>query len=228
MSLHPISRLAKQGKLDHRTPTNVATFSLNDNETRDREALVAPLLRRLGYADEDILEEFPLGSQAGIRLKADYLVTSEHRFQLPPNTIIVEVKRPSISLLSADVLEQARVYASHRTVQASYIVLVNGIRLDVYSTIGPQPSIIRSFAVDELDLKWHELENLLGARSLSNYFAELELLEHLGSGGYGQVFKALNPRLKRREAIKVLHPSLEKPASILRRFQTRRPSHGGP
>ena len=163
------------------------TFSQNDNETRVREALVAPLLRRLGYSDEDILEEFPLGIHGGMRLKADYLVTSEHRFQLPRNTIIVEVKRPSVSLVLPEVLEQARLYASHRTVQASYIVLVNGLRLDVYSTIGPQPSIIRSFSVGELDLLWAELENLLGAKSLNSYFAELELLEHLGSGGYGQV-----------------------------------------
>lgn len=194
-------------------------FSKQDNETRIREALVAPLLRRLGYRDEDILEEFPVGIHGGLRVKADYVVSTEHRFLLPRNTIVVEVKRPSISLVLPEVLEQARLYASHRSVQATYIALVNGLSLDVYSTFGPQPSLVRSFLIDELEESWEELSELLGADSLSGHFAGVQILEAIGSGGYGQVFKAWNQRLKRLEAIKVLHPSLEQPSSVVRRFQ---------
>jgi serine/threonine protein kinase len=194
-------------------------FSDQDNETRIRETLVAPLLRRLGYLDEDILEEFPIGIHGGIRVKADYVVSAEHRFHLPRNTIVFEVKRPSISLLLPEVLEQARLYASHRSVRATYIALVNGLSLDVYSTFGPQPSLVRSFLIDDLEESWEELSDLLGADSLSGHFAGVQILEAIGSGGYGQVFKAWNPRLKRFEAIKVLHPSLEQPSSVVRRFQ---------
>ena len=67
-------------------------FSDQDNETHIREALVAPLLRRLGYVDEDIVEEFPVGIHGGLRVKADYVVSTEHRFFLPWNTIVVEVQ----------------------------------------------------------------------------------------------------------------------------------------
>lgn len=194
-------------------------FSLTDNETRVREVLVAPLLRRLGYQAEEIIEEFPLGLHNGNKVKADYLITREHSFKLPNNNLIVEVKRPSVSLSDPDVLDQARLYSSHRTVQASHIVLVNGFRLDVYTTNGPTPTLIQSFSIDELDSSWSQLEDLVGANALNSHFAELELIEHLGSGGYGQVFKARNSRLRRFEAIKVLHPSLENPASVLGRFQ---------
>ena len=194
-------------------------FSEQDNETHIRETLVAPLLRRLGYVDEDIVEEFPVGIHGGLRVKADYVVSTEHRFLLPRNTIVVEVKRPSISLALPGVLEQARLYASHRTVQATYIVLVNGLSLDVYSTFGPQPTLVRSFLIDNLEESWEELSDLLGDNSLTAHFAGVQILEAIGSGGYGQVFKAWNQRLKRHEAIKVLHPSFEQPSSVLRRFQ---------
>jgi serine/threonine protein kinase len=197
----------------------IPSFSESDNETRVRESLVAPLLRALGYDDEDILVEFSVSLRDKSILRADYVIFTEHEFDLPPNKIVVEVKRPSVSLSDPEVLDQARYYASHRSVQATHIILVNGIKLDVYESISAVPHLIRSYDVAGLGESWDDLAGIVGAPSLRRHFAGVQLIEQLGSGGYGRVFKARNDRLKRLEAIKVLHSGAEQAASLLRRFE---------
>lgn len=197
----------------------IPSFSESDNETRVRESLVAPLLRALGYAEEDILVEFSVGLRDKSILRADYVIFTEHEFDLPPNKIVVEVKRPSVSISEPEVLDQARYYASHRSVQATHIILVNGLSLDVYEATGALPRRIRSFEVKRLSESWDDLVNTVGATSLKRYFAGVQIIESLGSGGYGRVFKARNDSLGRLEAIKVLHPGAEQATSLLRRFE---------
>jgi len=197
----------------------IPSFSESDNETRVRESLVAPLLRALGYADEDILVEFSVGLRDKSILRADYVIFSDHEFDLPPNKVVVEVKRPSVTLSGHAVLDQARYYASHRSVQATHIILVNGLNLDVYEAIGSMPRLIRSYEVSRLNEVWDELYAVIGAPSMRRLFAGVELIEPLGSGGYGRVFKARHGTLGRLEALKVLHPGAEQSASVLGRFE---------
>lgn len=201
---------------------DVPTFSASDNETRVRESLVAPLLRALGYSDDEILPEFPLAFrvQGDARLiRADYVVSTEHQFGLPPNKIVIEVKKPSVSIFDDDVLDQARIYASHRDIQATYVVLVNGIHLSIYAPSGPRLDLLHSFEVSKLKESWETLFKILGAPSLRWHFAGVQIIEEIGSGGYGRVFKANYMRLNRLEALKVLHPGSQQADTIRRRFE---------
>lgn len=52
-------------------------FTDRDNETVVRESLVAPLLRALGYDEEEILPEYPLVFRfqgESKRIRADYIL----------------------------------------------------------------------------------------------------------------------------------------------------------
>src|SRR5438128_8937952 len=48
---------------------------------------------------------------------------------------------------------------------------------------------------------------------------DYELLEEIGSGGFGRVFRARDLGLERDVAIKVLHPSLTADAAVVERFR---------
>jgi serine/threonine protein kinase len=202
-----------------RAMIRIPSFTLSDNETKVREALVAPLLRALGYTDEEIQEEFPVGFRDKMPLRADYVVSVDHRYSLPPNRLVVEVKRPNHALSDPEILEQARLYASHRRVQATYIILVNGLDLDVYETSGLMPNLVRNFKVSCLHEDLSELSDILGPESLGSRFAGLHIIESVGSGGYGRVYKVRNERLGRVEALKVLHPGAEQTTNLVRRFE---------
>lgn len=198
------------------------SFTNTDNETKVRESFVVPVLAELGFADEEIFPEFPMNINLQgktMRLRADYLISVDHRFDLPPNRLIVEVKRPSIPIDNPSVLEQARLYFNHRDVQATYIVLTNGRRISLYQPAGPDLRLLKSFDVDVLSTDLKELKNIIGAEAIKRYFAGMELIEKIGSGGFGCVYKGRNIRLNRVEAIKILHPGSEQIESIVRRFE---------
>lgn len=203
-----------------KTPSQIPVFSPSDNETKVREAFVFPLLKTLGYENEEIAPEvYLLFRHKESQDKADYIITKEHKYELPPNKLVVEVKNPTITLPDNLVLQQAQEYAFHPSVQASFILLVNGIELEIYSSIQSPPLHIASFKVQKLEQDWERLNSIIGAESLGSYFAGLKLDSPAGRGGYGQVFKAWNERLRRYEAIKVLLPNGEKADSWLHRFE---------
>jgi eukaryotic-like serine/threonine-protein kinase len=54
-----------------------------------------------------------------------------------------------------------------------------------------------------------------------------EILAPLGAGGMGEVYRALDTRLKRDVAIKVLPASFSKDADRLRRFEQEAQAGGG-
>ena len=198
----------------------IPVFSLSDNETKVREALVFPLLKTLGYENEEITPEAALlFRHKDSPDKADYVVTKEHKFGLATNKLVIEVKRPSVPLPSDSVLEQAQEYAFHPSVQASFILLVNGIVLEIYSSIQNPPELITSFKVQELRENWKKLDSTVGAEAFGSYFAGLKLTSLVGKGGYGEVFKVWNEKLKRDEAVKVLLTGGEKANSWLHRFE---------
>lgn len=118
-----------------------------------------------------------------------------------------------------EVLDQARFYAAHRSVQAAYIILINGFGIDVYQTSDGLPHLVQSFEVKHLNETWEELSRLLGPQALGSRFAGLQILNTLGAGGYGRVFRVLNSRLGREEALKVLHPGAEEAVSLVKRFE---------
>lgn len=206
-------------------------FSQTDNEQTVRERFVAPLLRALGYREEEIQAEYPLPVRIEGKVSwifADYVLLTTHDFALPPNKVIIEVKRPSVSLASgADVLEQARLYASHRDVQATYVVLVNGLELAIYEPSGPQLNLVRRYDVATLDKTGADLAAILGAPALRCHFAGAHIIQQLGTGGYGRVFKSRDIRLGRVEALKVLHPGSEHAESIRQRFERGAMGPGG-
>ena len=112
------------------TPTVTAT----DSETEIREFLVAPMLIVLGYGEPQIETELNIQSQfGGLRrpLRADYVVSVDHKYDLPPNRLVIEVKRPSVSIASAEVIEQATVYGAHPSIQASHLIITNGWQIAI-------------------------------------------------------------------------------------------------
>lgn len=195
-------------------------FSPADNETKVRETLVFQLLKALGYENEEIAFEAPLWFRhKDSPDRADYIVTKEHRFGLGMNKLVVEVKNPNIELPNNSVLEQAQEYAFHPSVQASFILLVNGITLEIHASNQSPPELKYSFNVQELPQHWDKLNSIIGAEALGGYFAGLNLISAVGEGGYGEVFKAWNAKLRRYEAIKVLLPGAEKADSWSHRFE---------
>jgi serine/threonine protein kinase len=202
------------------TELQIPVFSTADNETKVRETLVFPLLKALGYNNEEIAPEVSLlFRHKDSPDRADYIVSKEHKYGLATNKLVVEVKRPSIELPSSIVLEQAQEYAYHPSVQGSFVLLTNGIVLEIYSSSQNPPQLRASFKADELTQNWKKLDSLIGAESLASYFADFKLIASVGKGGYGEVFKARNEKLRRNEAIKILLTGGEKAESWLHRFE---------
>ena len=201
----------------------IPNFNESDNETRVREALLVPLLNALEYTFAETLPEYPVGVQIRGReqahFRADYLLQVQNRFGLPTNHVVIEVKRPSVSLDKPEVLDQARVYATYREIEATYVVLTNGRRIQVFSTSGPQLNRLRDYDVTSLTSQWQDVQAVLGANSLRSHFAGMKILDRIGAGGFGEVFAAEHVQLKRMEALKVLYPGSESAASIRQRFE---------
>jgi hypothetical protein len=196
-------------------------FTDQDNETIIRESLVAPLLRALGYDEEEILPEYPLVFRfqgESKRIRADYILSVQHKHDLPRNRVVIEVKRPAVPIDDAAFLEQALLYALHPEIQAAYVVLVNGLQLNIYAPTGARLELLRSYSIAQLKEKWNDLRALLGAESLRTHFARTQILELLGEGGYGRVYKVKDTALGRVEALKVLHTGSEQAVSMRNRF----------
>src|SRR5262245_60698475 len=94
------------------------------------------------------------------------------------------------------------------------------------------PPLIRLFKDSEgltqhlITLGWltpYQVECVLAGHASSLIFGDYRLLQPLGQGGMGQVFKAAHQRLNRQVAIKMINPkslhTAENPAELIRRFQ---------
>src|SRR6266851_3352919 len=73
-----------------------------------------------------------------------------------------------------------------------------------------------------LDQTVAALEQLRPGQMLGQY----QIVEHLGSGGMGQVFKAIHSAMQRTVALKVIAPELTQDAQTLARFQREMRSAG--
>ncbi|HEX8377491.1 MAG TPA: type I restriction enzyme HsdR N-terminal domain-containing protein [Pedobacter sp.] len=189
------------------------------SEVDVREELVSPLLIVLGYDGEEIIRERRLNLGSGIEVRADYVIETgyDNEFALPTNRIVIEVKKPGTTL-SDEVLDQAISYASHRLIEAAYVILINGIDMIVYETIGNTPVKILNVKVAEINSKWDLIVRQIGASAMRCYFAGTEIIDIIGAGGFGRVFKVRHKRLGRIEALKVLNPSMEQKSTITHRF----------
>ncbi|HWA99807.1 MAG TPA: protein kinase, partial [Pirellulales bacterium] len=64
-----------------------------------------------------------------------------------------------------------------------------------------------------------QAQQVLGGRAKALFLGNYTILDKLGAGGMGQVFKAQHRRMKRLVAIKMLPPAMTKDAAALARFQ---------
>ncbi|QQS40034.1 MAG: protein kinase [Acidobacteriota bacterium] len=188
-----------------------------------RERLVTPLLSELGYLPEEIIREKCVTIGASKVVYSDYVIetVSENDYLLPSNRIVVEVKRPGVDL-SVKVLDQAMSYAKHRLIDASYVVTTNGHRLqafDVFSSTSSEPNRVLDIQISNIQNEWTRISETIGAATIRKYFAGTEVIEEIGAGGFGRVFKARHLKLNRIEALKVLNPSIEPRSTLERRFK---------
>src|SRR5687768_10205458 len=106
--------------------------------------------------------------------------------------------------------------------QLQSLGLVAPERLANYLPPRPLPTDVQELARDLIrrgDLTKFQAEELLRGRGKSLVLGNYMLLDKLGAGGMGRVFKAHHKRMKRVVAIKTLPPSVTKDATALGRFQ---------
>jgi hypothetical protein len=209
----------------------VPVFADDDNETQVREFLVAPLLSHLGFCEADIETEFNILSRfGGTRkpLRADYVISVPNAFDLPPNRIVVEVKRPAIAITADEVMEQALIYGAHPSIQASHVVITNGRKLALFSISGTVVEPIAAFDVARLLEDWERIHALLGVDAIAREFAGVRVQRLIGAGGYGRVYEVVHPGLRRTEALKVLQVGAEQVERMRDRFTTGAMGLAGP
>ncbi|MEJ7623803.1 MAG: type I restriction enzyme HsdR N-terminal domain-containing protein [Pyrinomonadaceae bacterium] len=120
----------------------------NDHVEMDvRERFVTPLVEALGYTPDEVTRERKLTLGSAIIVSADYVIETdpENILQLPSNRLLVEAKRPEVPLSEKE-LDQAVSYASHRKIDASHIVLTNGLRLQIFEYVGTGPRRLADMA----------------------------------------------------------------------------------
>jgi WD40 repeat protein/serine/threonine protein kinase len=79
----------------------------------------------------------------------------------------------------------------------------------------------RSLARELIQMRWlsqFQAQLLLGGRGNSLVFGPYLLLDRLGEGGTGQVFKARHLQMRRTVALKVLRPEMLTDADVVKRF----------
>lgn len=169
---------------------------------------VAVLLRLLGYRADDVLMEHELnvvevqhGGSRKFRAYADFLVFVDGRAFLA-----IESKSPDKRLCDDDV-EQLFSYSRHMSVRALYCILTNGLETRLYSTEERMP-IIKVSQPQWME-KFEEVARVVG-RNSSTTIAGVNILEEVGRGAFGIVYKGWNPILQRFEALKV-YPKAELP-----------------
>ncbi len=87
---------------------------------------------------------------------------------------------------------------------------------------GERPKDGDAFAkllVERGTLTQFQARQILGGAAQALVMNQYVLLEKIGAGGMGQVFKAQHRRMKRLAAIKLLPPSMTKDKDAIRRFQ---------
>ncbi|HMO81174.1 MAG TPA: protein kinase [Pirellulaceae bacterium] len=195
-------------------------FSLQDVEMDVRERLVTPLIEKLGYTPEEVVRERKLILGSSTPVSADYVIETdpENELELPSSRILIETKRPEVPL-SDEVLDQAVSYASHRKIDACHIILTNGLQLQIFEYVGTTPRKLVDIPVGYLRPNLPRIIELIGAEKIRKYFAGSDVLEQIGSGGFGRVFKSWQRHLHRIEALKVLNPSVEFRSSVTLRFE---------
>jgi serine/threonine protein kinase len=206
-------------RLDHRSLLREIAELPLENEADVQRFFVPTLLRLLGYRPVDIKNERSIqqlhashGRKRRLLAKPDFLVILEGRCVLA-----IDAKTPKQRGFRDIDVEQVFSYARHLSVQAPYCMLTNGNTITVYQSNSTAPFF--TMARSELALRFRDLTLLLGKVSLGSEFGSVRLQKLLGSGGFGQVFQAWNPTVRRYEAVKIYPADRVSDPSILRRIR---------
>lgn len=181
--------------------SRLAALDLRD-EAAVQRFFVPQLLELLGYDVSDIRNEQRLeykevqtGRKKVPIARPDFLVSADGRV-----LFVVEAKSPKNQLEASDI-DQMLSYAKHEDVRAPLSVLTNGTKTVIVETDSRVQ--LMKFAQSELPAQFDAVFFVLGKKMLSSEVGGLNLVEQVGSGAHGRVYKAWNWRLKRSEAVKI-------------------------
>ena len=163
MTQNKITKEQLFGQLDFKTLIINPDFK----EDSVREVIILPILKELGYTQENIIRSktlqhpfLKIGSKKRpINLVPDYALRVENNFAW-----VLDAKAPNQKIINDDNVEQVYSYASHPEIRSNYFSLCNGLEFSVFRTSETDTPIL-FFPIEDIEQHWNDLKLLLSPNS---------------------------------------------------------------